>query len=696
MTKRLILFISLILLPFCVQAQDVKELRDTLRSSLVVSDKPAERDAGSRIIELPALRTMVSATGEADPIKFVQTLPGVSTGVEGSSAIYVRGGNVGSNQTTLDGVPIYGGSHLLGLTSSYPADVVSSMNIRIGGFRGDEGNMTASHIGIRTADGSFSQREVGFSASSFILGGTVSTPIVKDRLSLLASARVSPIGPEFRAVQAMAGGALDSLSRVRAAVYDLFAKVKWLRDEDNTYSASIFTSWDAYSYCYGGDSNERLGWGNMIINLHHEGNLRKGWAVEDGIAYNRFSNSQGIVRDMSGTVNDIAIVSSLDEITADAVYSHAGTGRVGFRTGFRERFTWFNPGTSSTFSGSGSLLGLDSPRTDHITHSSITTVHGQMDIRSGERFHLMSSSRINAFVADQQETSHLNFRINPELSLEAGLSLTSWLKFEATADWTVQYHHTLEGIPLGWSADLIVPTSISCPPEQARQYYAGIFTSFGQHRVTAGAYDKTMHNLVYFLDAGQLFSPTISGWSNNVKVGRGTSRGVEFLYEKDGERLDLHAAYTLSKTDRQFDMVNNNLPFPAKFDRRHILNVSASYVLSDDDRRRISLTGLYALQSGHWETVAAGEYPVFSLTGEESTFDYFSGVNNYEMPTYVRLDIGCNFTFRTRHEQSLNIGVYNVLNRHNPLSFIYDDKTRTWRKVSLFPIMPSFSYRIEL
>ena len=47
---------------------------------------------------------MVEAMGEADIIKYVQTLPGVSTGAEGSSAIYVRGGNIGSNLTTLDGV----------------------------------------------------------------------------------------------------------------------------------------------------------------------------------------------------------------------------------------------------------------------------------------------------------------------------------------------------------------------------------------------------------------------------------------------------------------------------------------------------------------------------------------------------------------------------------------------------------------
>ena len=136
--------------------------------------------------------------------------------------------------------------------------------------------------------------------------------------------------------------------------------------------------------------------------------------------------------------------------------------------------------------------------------------------------------------------------------------------------------------------------------------------------------------------------------------------------------------------------------FPAKFDRRHILNVTTSYTIADNSRRSIALTGLYTYQSGHWETVASGEILAMTLTGEEVVLDTFTGINNYEMPPYIRLDLGCNFTFKGKHIQALNLGVYNVLNRHNPFSVIYDDRSREWRQVSLIPIMPSFSYRIQL
>ena len=670
--------------------------RYTLRAAHIVSDRVTMRDAGTRIVALPALRSMVAATGEADVIKYVQTLPGVSTGAEGSSAIYVRGGNIGSNLTTLDGVALYGGSHLLGLSSAYPNDIVSEASFRVGGFHGDESNITSSHIGIKTIDGSFTKSSYTLTASTFMLGGTVSVPLVRGKVSLVGSLRASPLGPAFRAVQGAVGGALDSLSRPRAVVFDAFAKAKWLVNDNNNLSLSVFGSKDGYSYNYGGDSDESMGWDNLIINLRHEGRLGHGWTVEDRAAYNSFSGRQGVIRNMNGTVNNLAIVSSLDELTADAVLSRS-LGRWGdVHFGARERLALFNPGTSSTFKGTGPLQPLDSPRSDHNSRASITTVHAQWDLSAGKWLELMASGKLNIYGADQAEDPAWNWQMDPEAGLLTRFNFTKWLAAEATADWTVQYYHTLEGIPMGWSVDLLVPTAPSRPPERARQYYAGLFTSFGKHHVTVGAYDKTMEGLVYFSDASLLFSPAIAGWSNNIKVGEGKSRGVEFLYEKEGERLEWRVAYTLSKTDRTFAEVNGGLTFPAKFDRRHILNATASMRIVDKPRWSAALTGLYTYQSGHWETVVAGDYPAVTFFGEEYLLDYYTTVNNYQMPAYIRLDLGCSFKFKTRCPQELNLGVYNVMNRHNPLLVIYDDRSREWRQVSLIPIMPSFSYKITL
>ena len=699
-TSRLLLaFVSTVVLltfPFglLLHAQEYSTyMADTIRASRVEADRQLGRDAGARILELPDIRQMVSVTGEADAVKYIQTLPGVSTGGEGSSAFYVRGGNLGNNLTTLDGVPLYGGSHLLGLTSAYPTDIVSSVNFRVGGFHGDEGNITSSHINLITKDGNFTKKSITASASTFILGCTVSMPLVRDKVSLLGSVRISPLGPAFRAVQAVGGGVLDSLSRPQALVYDAYAKVKWLVDDKNRLSFSFFSSKDAYSYRYGGRSDEQMGWDNLVASVRHEGYLTSGWKLKGGLAYNRFHGRQGIIRDMDGTVNNIAIVSSVDEFSADAAFSRA-LEAYDIRLGVRERYAIFNPGTYATFKGPGPIKPLDSPRIDLISHSSITTFHAQLDL-SRERFEIMASGKINVCISDDPGIPERNCFFNPEGSVLARWSLSDHLSWEATADWTTQYYHTLEGVPVGWSVDLLVPTNHDRPPEHALQIYTGIFSSFGQHHITLGAYDKYMYNLVFFADASQLFSSAIAGWSHNIKVGSGYSRGVEFLYKKDGDIFDCRAAYTLSRTDRSFEMVNDGITFPAKFDRRHIINLTTSLKLADGHKCITSLSGLFTCQSGHWETVAAGVYPSLTFFGEGDLIEYFTSVNNYKMPDYMRLDLGCLFSFKTEHLQELNVGIYNVFNRHNPFSIIYDDRSREWRQVSLIPIMPSFSYRIE-
>ena len=94
----------------------------------------------------------------------------------------------------IDGVPIYGTSHLVGLTSAYPPEVVSVAEFQVGGFSSEEGNLSSSHIKLRSKDGSFDTFSAKGDVSNFLLGGYVSTPLIENRLSLNAAVRVSPAG----------------------------------------------------------------------------------------------------------------------------------------------------------------------------------------------------------------------------------------------------------------------------------------------------------------------------------------------------------------------------------------------------------------------------------------------------------------------------------------------------------------------
>lgn len=127
-------------------SQNDGSLSDTLTASYKVSSRTVVAHGGKYTIQHDKIAAIVSPMGEADVIKYVQTLPGITMGVEGSSAMYARGGNLGNNLITLDGVPIYSSSHLLGLSTSFPQYVVGKTDFYIGGFPSEDGNLTASHI----------------------------------------------------------------------------------------------------------------------------------------------------------------------------------------------------------------------------------------------------------------------------------------------------------------------------------------------------------------------------------------------------------------------------------------------------------------------------------------------------------------------------------------------------------------------
>ncbi len=672
------------------------EVRDTLRGSMVVGVKCGAREAGTRLVKLDDFKNMVAATGEADVVKYIQTLPGVSTGGEGSSAFYVRGGNIGSNLLTLDGVPLYGSSHLLGFTSVYSPDIISDAVFQVGGFTSEEGNLTASHVKLSSGDGSFDRFKGRVNASSFLFGGSVSMPVVKDKLAFVGSLRFSPVGLEMRAIKSLSS-ALDSIGRPKALVYDAFGKLKWKINNFHSFSFSAFSSIDAYGYDYGVNSEEHIQWSNLVGNLRYDGSMDDFWKIHGGLSYNRFTNAQGMVKTLGSTDSDLAIRSSIDEVTLQGVANYDGAA-FHFQSGLKGRYARFNPTTSQRITGGSLMMKSETDAGNHATDCLTGTIHMQLEAKKENKYDFRTSGRLNYSRTNRTDVQRKAGSFDPEASVLARLNLTRWLGVETTADWTAQYYHTLEGIPLGWSLDIIVPSDNQFGPEKAAQYYAGMFLSTGNHRLSFGCYTKSMRGLVYFTDATALFSSAAAGWRDKIAIGQGSSKGMEILYEKTGEIMNCRVAYTYSETDRLFPGLNNEESFPAKFHRPHILNVSADYKVSGNASREIALTALFTYQSGHWETVAAGKYYGFLIRETDKvSLDYMTTIHNYEMPAYIRLDLGCRMKYNKNRKcpGTLNVGIYNLLNRHNPFSLTYDTTERTWKQVSIFPIMPSLSWTLE-
>lgn len=211
-----------------------------------------------------------------------------------------------------------------------------------------------------------------------------------------------------------------------------------------------------------------------------------------------------------------------------------------------------------------------------------------------------------------------------------------------------------------------------------------------------------MQNVVEYKD-GASFVGGAGNWESKVDAGQGRAYGIEFSVHKKQGNATGWLAYTLAKTERKFEEINYKEWFPAKFDRRHNLNLTLTHKLSE----KFDLSGNWVYSSGNiitlpLERIKPPDIPE-SISGWWEDFDQFDHRNNYRLSAYHRLDLGISyFTKRNaRRYGVINLSVYNAYNRQNPLLLYADievgDEMDSYRKqvlkqVTLFPIMPSFSF----
>lgn len=669
------------------------EVRDTLQAAV----KEAHRNVGlysaGYVLSPVKIRQVTSLLGEGDAVKFVQMLPGVSTGGEGGSAIYVRGGNMGSNLMTLDGMPIYGVSHLLGLTTLVPNDIVAETVLLTGGFPAEDGNFTASHLRLVSKDGAFGKTEADFSVNPFLLSGHVSGPIVKGSISAQTSVRVSPVGLIYKSLKPLINHnyRLDDFG---ATVGDVYGKLAWRKDAYNDLSLSFFGSQDRYTFDMNKSSSDVLGWSNLLAKISW--NNRKFLCFNElniNISFNHHVGSQRQKTLFDGVLNDFQIRSILDELTLSGSAS-IETGRYSLlQFGIKFRGALFNPAASSLIDGKD--------RSDLVDTSSSTllaSLYGQWEYSIPNQFLARVSLRGNAFAYGQNRRIDNGWFFHPEASLLLRWNFHRQAGLEATVDALTQYYHTLEGIPLGWSLDMLVPSGVTAPPEHALQGYAGAYGKFEQHIFRTGAFYKIMRNLVYYGKATDFFNASSrSGWQDNINVGEGTSYGLEFLYEKKGVVLSWRTSYTYSVTDRLFPNLNGGRHFPAKYDRRHIVHFAAVWKFLQNRTFTMDLSSQFTYQSGSWDTLQDGSITGWFI-GEKDGFrlPLISSLNNYQLPAYIRWDGGIHLVMAgktMKHE--VNLGIYNILNRHNPFMIRYNADEEQWETISLIPVMPYISYRIS-
>jgi outer membrane receptor for ferrienterochelin and colicin len=309
------------------------------------------------------------------------------------------------------------------------------------------------------------------------------------------------------------------------------------------------------------------------------------------------------------------------------------------------------------------------------------------------------------------------FKVNGKFysSIEPRLSsrflVTDNLSFKAGYAYMTQYVHLLSNNTINLPTDLWVPVTDKITPEHSHQWAAGASYSLdGIADFTLEGYYKHMNNLLEYQE-GSTYVSGDTDWQDKIAIGKGWSYGIEFMAQRSIGKLNGWISYTWSHSQRRFDrpgmMLNGGRTYDAKYDRRHSLDITCNYKFSE--KFDMSATWLY--ETGNCGTLYTQYYNSEPFGIEEDrdmgSLGYYENRNNLRLRPTHRLDLGFNWHRKMgkRCKRTINLSVYNAYNNRNPfLVYVYTDsyykeghyyEDRKLKQLTLFPILPSFSYAIS-
>lgn len=656
---------------------------------------------GTIDVPLEQIKAMPALLGEVDVLKVLQLLPGVQSGAEGSSGLYVRGGGPEQNLILLDGVPVYNASHLFGFVSVFNADAINHVELVKGGFPARYGGRLSSVIDIRMKEGNTNKLQgegsVGLVASRITIEG----PITKDKTSFIVSARRTYI-------DVLATPLIKAASRGEVTAgyffYDLNAKVNHRFDDKNTLYLSVYTGDDnAYArsqYDYGSTAGKEefsLKWGNITTALRWNAIINKKLFSNVTATYSRYRF--GVFGDDSETVTDsgdlqtdyfhTSYISGIRDFAFKTDFDFIPSPSHYIRFGIQAIDHLFTPGVLSFHSTEVADTTLGARR----TYAQEYSAYAEDDFMISPNLKVNAGIHASAFEVD----GRLYHSVQPRLS--ARYLLSRDLSLKASYAQMAQYIHLLTNVGIGLPTDLWVPATARIGPEHSYITSAGFaFDLNNTYEITLEGYYKEMEGLIEYKD-GASYTNIESDWQEKVETGKGESHGAELFLQKKTGTLSGWIGYTLSWTNRTFENINAGKTFPYRYDRRHDVEIALAYDWKEN--RKFALTWVYG--SGAAVTLPESSYAKYqddpSAYVHQEDIQYYNGRNGYRMRAYHRLDLSYTTTKKKKWgERSWVIGVYNVYSRRNPffLDIGYDEqRNKKFFQYSLFPIIPSIAYRFK-
>ena len=664
--------------------------------------------------------------GELDVLKTIQLLPGVQSGAEGSTGLYVRGGGPDQNLVLLDGAPVYNPSHVLGFLSVFNTEAVRDVRLVTGGFPARYGGRLSSVVDVRLRDGDRDSVRTAGSVGVVASALTVEGPL-PGAASFIVSGRRTYI--DVLAAPFLARQAPDQ--SLTAYFYDLNARLSADLGPRDRVSASGYLGDDVYGT--GSDLTFRSGtttyrertesaaaWGNVAATARWDHDFSPRASLSAALMLTRYRLSTTTRLSQRRTADSLA--APLLDQTQEAVYASGISDRIAradlfvqphpahaVRAGVSVARHAFNPGVGVL----SYQLTAAAPETRSLTPSTFgfttweTDAYVEDDAEITPWLQVNAGLHASALATGGRTYTSLQPRLAARALVRPGLSV------KGSFSTMEQYLHLLTNTGVNLPTDLWLSATDRIPPQRAWQAAVGVAAESGAWEATAEAYVKRMRNVIEYRPGASFISPGQS-WEDKVEVGRGRASGVELFLRRRTGRTTGWVGYTVSWSTRQFDALEGGVAFPYRYDRRHDVSVVLAHQLS----RRLTLGATWVYGTGQAVTLATARFYENGLLdpGQLQRLDprstaplalpelrQYGPRGGYRMAPYHRLDLALSWEvggvpFVRGSEGTLVVGATNVYNRHNPY-FLFSAQdasgSRAYRQASLLPVLPSLAYRFR-
>ena len=707
---------------------ELSETEDLLDEVVVYAKQSDENTKGTQMgkieLSMDKIKTIPAFMGEVDILKTIQFLPGVSSGGEGNTGFYVRGGGPDQNLILLDEATVYNASHLFGFFSVFNADAIKNVSLTKGGMPANYGGRLSSVLDITMKDGNYKSFQgdggIGLIASRLTLQG----PIKEDTASYIISGRRTYI-------DVLAEPFIPESSPSKGSGYyffDLTAKVNWrLSDKDRLYLSSYFGR-DIFSFQNKDlDFNFKVPWGNATASL------RWNHLFSDKL----FVNTTGVFTDYNfafeGGSNgfNFRLGSGIRDFNLKQDYTYYHNSLHNIKFGWNYTFHRFIPSSLSASSGDVEFNTIDEIKIFGneyaIYFQDEWDVNENLKINLG--FRLSAYQHVGPFTryyknpntgATDSTTSYSNFEaiktyFGPEPRISARYLLPDNSSFKFGFAHNYQYIHLASISSVSLPTDLWFPSTENVKPQIGTQYSIGYFRNFLQNNYEASVevYYKDLNNLIEYKENSFPEDNLNNNVDNQLTFGNGYSYGAEFFIKKRTGDFNGWIGYTYSKTMRKFDAIDDGEWFPAKYDRRNDLSLVGQFQIN----KRVNIGAVFVYATGN--SISLPERRWFSLE-ENRIITVWSKRNQYRLNPYHRLDISLTINSKPFKKKvnietnkvekvnkkvtsSWNFSVYNAYNRANPYFIFFDFSGDPLQgtaefgasQVSLFPILPSVTWNFK-